>query len=367
MLSILVILVSVISSISASASSSSEFNASECGIAKMEKDGAYITTVSAEALNAIRIANVSDKSQLCANQRSVSANNTEMNKEVLKVVGYDDEDFIVMGDEEVNYLANNAESMVITDTYYRMDENGNTELVSLEEYNNAQVSLAYSSDNDAETSVEVEEGWFHITTTAVYLDPSTQNGEKGWYVFSGNFEWLSIPNYKMIDAASLGFNVQLEWSNDLTQYFSTRVDKYKYHGLVELGIGEETTYTSLDTTNTSRKEYTDLHLYSDGLYCEWQLPSDIVGSDYSVLYELTGCEIYLRGKARIGLYNSEQGFTVFSRYEHTYSAVSWQPSFSWDESILGVVAESFALVNGSNTYSSHCGVVYDPTASSERG
>jgi len=353
MLSVMLVLTLAFSCISASASGEDEYSVSEYGILQTEKDGSYITTVSEASLNAIRAASKNGNNQLYS-QRSVLATEIEQSKEVLRAVGYDDEDFMAMGDDEVNYLANNAESMVIIDTYYRINEDGNVAITSLDEYNNAQVSLLTISENDATTSVEVEPGWFHITTSALYLDPDTQGGEAGWYIFTGNFEWLSIPDYRMIDAASLGFNVQLQWSNSTADFWSTRT--YVMRG----------TFDETGTTYTDRKEYGDVHVVPEGMYCEWSLPDDVTTSDNYPLVRLTSFDLYLRGKARIGQYNVTQGFTVYSRYEHVYSVLSLNPGFSWDGSVFGISANP-TIHSDSNTYTSHCGVHYDPSKGSDRG
>lgn len=178
-------------------------------------------------------------------------------------------------------------------------------------------------------------------------------GEVGWYVFSGNFEWLSIPDYRMTDAASLGFNVQLQWSNNNADFWSTMTyDAISINGIVN--------------PTTTRKEYGDMHLVSEGLYCEWDLPSDTQATGDPLLGSVTSLEIYLRGKARIGEHNVPQGFTIYSRYEHVYSVLSLNPGFSWDGTVIGVSVNP-AWHSNSNTYTSHCGVHYDPSKSTERG
>ena len=179
-----------------------------------------------------------------------------------------------------------------------------------------------------------------IITTAFYVRPG-EVGEKGWYWIAGMFSWLDTPTYTMTDAMSL-FVSDSSWSQNDEDYIS----RMTYNRMVQ----------HQDITKITE----DRVLNEEGLYYTWDLPDEhsAAGIPLGKVEDLT---FYVRGKTRVSDFTNPRSFTVYTQYEHVYSAINIQPEFSWDILKHGVSAViGIDFVNNKNSYSSFCGVDYDP-------
>jgi len=182
-----------------------------------------------------------------------------------------------------------------------------------------------------------------IATIVTYLRPGN-SGDIGRYIVSATFDWLIEPSYRMIDAMSI-FVDDCSWSQNESDYYS-------YFSYYEYIMDGNTTYKSFNNTNEVIK--------ADDFFYEYDLPG--VGpfvDDYSS-FIYTDLYFYMRGKMRLRYYDFRSSFSVFTKYEHTYSSISVQPSFSWTVGEMPGVSADVSLVNGSTPYHSHCTVEYDP-------
>lgn len=306
------------------------------GIIQYQKDGAYVTKINSTGLNAIR-----DSALLHCGVRSETEN---VNNQVMRVLGYSDADISNMGNDEVNELVEDSADITTTSTYYHYNEDNNAiELVTREDYAAAEAAL---SGNDGSNTVNSGDGYFRINTTASYKYPQSTSDAVGWYTFSGTFTFIGkMPTYRLKDAASL-YADDVMWSQTTSDYKSTMT--YSYYD-----------DTNENYTKTSTKAIGDYHLFDDGLYYTWKLPPDLNPADNPAQI-VTDIQIYIRGKARVRLYTLEQGFNLYTRYEHVYNVVNLEPSYTWTVGDKPGVSAVPKLAQRVNTYASYCAIEYNP-------
>lgn len=310
-------------------------------VEKYNKNGYYVTTVNVDAF---RKANMNSRS---ANVSSTGLSVTDI--ELMNVLGYDERSLQNMGQAEIESLLNSSATITTTSSYYHYDEGTDlTERITKETYLQAQATLSSRGSNDGSNAEVSSDGYFHIITSAAYQYPSSVNDEKGWYVFSGTFSFIGkMPKYRMTDAASL-FADEVMWSQSSADSLS-RMTYYYYVDSIE----DETSHTQTKTT-------TDKYLYSDGLYYTWKLPGDTVNGDIYV-QTVTDIEIYVRGVARVSDYTNYRAFNLFTKFEHSYSVLVIQPSFSWSYGAYPGVSADVNFISKSNTYASLCEIDYNPS------
>lgn len=279
--------------------------------------------------------------------------NTQSNKQsstdIMTALGLSQIDIDNFGIYELENLIQNTESIVLSSTYLHSDVNGKIRVVTREEYLEAEksnkiITLGNGGSNDENS----DDGYFNIMTMANYLTPSSQNNEKGWYIFSGYYKFLSsMPTYRMIDAASL-YADEVMWSQNNNDYYSTLT--YSYYD-----------FDGISDTISYKKTTEDRNLHSDGLYYTWKLPITTFDLENQIVHNVTAINIHIRGKARVSDYTSNRAFNLHTRYEHTYSTIACQPSFSWEVGSLPGVSANVDFRNGSNTYTSLCEIDYRPS------
>ena len=294
-----------------------------------------------------------------------SSSESEINREILESLGVDT---AAIPPEEIDYLMSQAADITVSESYVQVDQNGNMvelseaecmQKVADEQLRRAELTqergpgiVSYSAkSNDGRNDIISTDGYMRIQTTAYYVHPATSPdstpewpGEKGWYYVGGLFTWLIEPDYRMTDAMSL-YASDCTWSQDEDDYYAN------------LTYGETYTPSSGEQTVNGRVlTNKEAVLQPDGVYFTFNLPNDVGG------YRYDDFSIFIRGKCRVSDYTNPRAFNVFSRYEHVYSTMNIQPSFSWSSSApFGVSADiKFSWVNDSTTYTSLCYVSYDP-------
>jgi len=310
--------------------------ATNSGITYSMKDGIYYTHISPNALNEIREA------------QRVSRQGTNQKEMILKELGFKDSDISLMGEVEVNYIAEVAESITIADAYYKVDEEGKLKLITKEECEEKSQRNVSARNNSGNNQDLQSDGCFHITTMASYINPD-EEGEIGWYIFSGLFRFIGVPTYRMIDAASL-YASDVMWSQNDEDVWSQMM--YSYSNYV----------TGTTGSDTETKGGNEAQVYETGLYFTWDLPDDDRPNTMPVKV-VTDISIYVRGKARVSDYTDNYAFNLFTRYEHTFSALNIQPSFEWTYRENPGVSVSVQFEDDSNTYYSRCEVDYNPNGS----
>ena len=316
-------------------------NDQQIAIEQYTKDGHYVTKVNISAYRA------DQEAVQPANVEQGSISSADM--ELMEILGYDEKAILNMGEDEVENLLNNSATVTTTCSYYHYDEDTDrTEQITKEAYLSAKAVASARSGNNGSNSEISSDGYFKIITSAAYQYPSSVDDEKGWYVFSGTFTfWGNMPTYRMTDAASL-YADEVMWSQTASDYWS-RMTYYYYVDSVED-----------ETSKTQTKTSSDRHLYSDGLYYEWKLPGDTLNGNIYV-QTVTDIEIYVRGVARVSDYTNSRAFNLFTRFEHVYSTVGLQPTFSWTVGEKPGVSADVTATKKSNTYTSLCEIDYNPS------
>jgi len=280
---------------------------------------------------------------------------SEANNIILLALGYDAEDLCSIGQGEIDIVTSEASEIVTSESYVKVSSDGTIlempKSLCLEEVSSysskkaatqfdqtVENTLAVSINNNGYNDESIG-GWMRIITSASYISD-------GWYYISGTYRWLSMPYYRMIDAMSL-FASYCAWSQNNSDYYSVFTHKYyNYFGVSRTVIESKTTQ--------------DRVLNQEGVYYKWDLPPDTFdyanGNVYSVYY----MNFYVRGKCRVSNYSNPIAFNVFTRYEHTYSFINIQPSFTWRTGSWPGVGINFNLAAGSEPYYSLCYVDYSP-------
>lgn len=266
-------------------------------------------------------------------------------KELLLKLGYTNEDLDAIGDEEIYNIMKDATRVMVIDSYVKVDVNGNvytmdknTCLQGVKQMNQENVNL--KSSNDGSNYDASDDGYMRITTQATYLS-------NGYYYLSGNYQWLTIPSSRMTDSISVAAP-DCAWVTGTSALYSTYYYKiFEHNGKV----GTDETNTHYGSGSVS--------VESTGIHAEYDLPKDYDLVDQLRYGNVTNMSYYIRGKARVTNWTSSTAYNVFTRYEHVWSSVGVQPSFSWTTE--GISANiNVSLINNHKLYPSYCFVNYTP-------
>lgn len=295
------------------------------------------------------------KATLAEDSTSVS----ESNNQLLLSLGYTEEDIASIKQEEIDLILSEAADITVTQSYVKVDADGNTKEVSPQECMRAVEEIkqneaeqletasvaARSYSNDGYNREDSNDGYMRITTMASYVHPGA-SGEKGWYNVSGTFTWLIMPTYRMTDAMSL-YADECMWSQNQKDYYSSFTHKaFNYHN------------NTLSYTNEKTTE--DRVLNRDGVYYKWKLPISTNDIAHKNVYNVYYMSFYIRAKVQAKNSISTNNFNVFTHYEHTYSALNIQPSFGWSTGSMPGVSVTGAFAGGNTSYYSLCEVQYNP-------
>ncbi len=241
----------------------------------------------------------------------------EQNVEIMKTIGFDEKTIEGMTAENIDSLFKDVVSFETHTVYMKANTDGTTSVISEEEClavtegkNTASSVATTSGNNDGWGAWTSEDGYMRMTISCAYIDPSSMNGQKGWYYFHAWYEWLIMPNYRIRDAMSIAVPT-CSWDtlNAPGAYVSTM-----YYNFINAN-GDAST-----ATVTSPEE---MVVAVNGVYSVWDLPDDI-----GLL--VTYMQYYMRARARVTQFNEATSITAFLRYSHTYYVISATPTFSWD-------------------------------------
>lgn len=294
----------------------------------------------------------------------------QRNTEVLKALSLTDEEIENIDQSEISLILNDSCEITVTESYVKTDENG-THIISKDQcmkevaLENGEIHntdqpygqgefRTMASSNDGNNEEISDDGYMKITTIASYIRPGS-TGAKGWYWVSGTFTWLKLPNYRMTDAFSL-YAGECMWSQSTSDYYATMTYETSEYWLPDR-FGEH--------KYTEKKVAQDKEISEHGLFYKFKLPGDnskqaTLNSPYQYI-TVKSLSFYIRAKVRISDFDKSKAINVFTRYEHTFSALSIQPSFSWavGESYPGVSA-NVGVVNDSDSFYSLCEIEYQP-------
>lgn len=287
-----------------------------------------------------------------------SSSESEINREILESLGVDT---AAIPPEEIDYLMSQAADITVSESYVQVDQNGNMvelseaecmQKVADEQLHRAEIAQEHSSDpisysvksNDGFNDETSSDEYMRIWTIASYVRPGS-SGEKGWYDVAAAFDWLLVPNYRMTDAMSL-YADGCAWSQNSSDYYS--YFNYKERFVTTGG----TQYSNYQTITNNDKV-----LQPTGVYYTYDLPNDS-GNVYS--YRYSEFSFYMRGRCRVSDYTNPRAFNIYSKYEHVYSSLNIQPSFSWSISDPFGISADVSFTNDATSYYSMCYIAYDP-------
>ena len=241
---------------------------------------------------------------LCNELSACNLSIYEKNVEILKSLDISDNIIQSMSEDEINEMLVNAESIETKMTYYSMDENGQPTIISEDECmemiacyeNNTLISTAENGDSNGYL---VGGGCMRITITTVFLNPSSENNQKGWFFIHVWYEWLVLDSNRNLDVIFITVP-NVSWDDDMTNSFSSSCF---YH--VTDSDGNVGNYSGGRVTGTQMK----FGGPSGFGHC-WNLPKDSGNS------RVTYIQYYLKAKARLQEYDHANTYNVFAYYEH---------------------------------------------------
>ena len=235
----------------------------------------------------------------------------EQNILILSESGIGDSIINNMDDTRIDRMLENAWSIQTQVVYLKTDAEGNTTEINEIEYNMDTVTNnTQRSSNDKQQVMESDDDYMRITVTCVYLDPSTQNGEKGWYMIYTWYEWLTAPSQRELDAFSIA-SEEFDWSRATSYYAAGYYTAYEANDrLVTFPLGSKTT--------------TDLTKNGNGYFYTWDIPNaDGLDMNYVQFYTHVKCRTYN--------YDTYHEINVFAKYIHHISSISTH-NYVWTDS-----------------------------------
>ena len=229
-------------------------------------------------------ANGTELESLYADLEGTDLNEHEKNVRVLKELGISDEIVESMCAEDIDKILADALYVQVSERYFIIDEKGkavNIEKdVFMEQYHEGVSDIACDC--------------MRITLVRVYLDPSSNGGEKGWFDFHVWYEWL------MPDARKHEYTVSIS-AEDIS--WSDRLQSDYLSGYY---------YTVKDLDGNERSECFDesaCQFTYNGCMYQGEIPEN--GIDMTVTYLL----YYLSGKCAVRRPAEDYIFNVTAKYE----------------------------------------------------
>lgn len=279
-----------------------------------------------------------------------SASNSEKNDKLLKLLDLSDNNISGFGgQDEVDKMLKNADNIDVEYKYIKTDSEGSTTVIDKDEYESGIKAKSMKANGDYPDgtndgkNVEYEDDYMEIVTLAVYVHPG-DDGQKGWYNFTSEFIWQTVPCYTENDGCSLYVDDSVvSWNQDKSTARSAL-----YYQAEDGLTGKRTSYT------TWKNGYDDnVTVTSQGISAVWDLPDAYA---YSIPY----ISISIFGSARVQDFNSSRQFDVWSKYEHTYPIVTYGVSFGWTTGSTPGITVSCWPGTGHQEYCSHCTPEYIP-------
>ena len=245
-----------------------------------------------------------DTSNLLKKEEKLSK---EEYKSILKSVGYSETIINSFSDEDIELLFENVINIETQVGYFKVNSTGEVYVISEEKCMNEVNSI--SSNNDGWEANTSDDGYMRMTISCAYLEPSSQNNEKGWYMFYTWYEWLIIPKNRLNDALSVASS-SFDWlksSDWLTKMY----------------------YNATDANGNSfsfdgpTKTIDDLTVEREGFYYTRELPLN--DGNFNITY----IQIFSQAKCRIFNYNIYQPVTVHVKYVHAKKALSGNAKYEW--------------------------------------
>ena len=230
--------------------------------------------------------NGTELESLYADLEGTDLNEYEKNVRVLKALGISDEIVESMGAEDINKILADALSVQVKEQYFTIDEKGKA--VKMEE--DAFMERYHEGASDGIGDC------MRITLVRVYLDPSSNGGEKGWFEFHVWYEWL------MPDARKHEYTLSMKaegfsWSDRLQSDYSSG-----YYYTVKDSDGNERHHSERFGDSACQFTY-------DGYMYQGEIPEN--GVDSTVTY----LQYYLSGKGAVSSPAEDYIFNLTAKYE----------------------------------------------------
>ena len=311
---------------------------SEFLIANFKEDNKIISSV-----------NITPLKEASGTKNNISFKDTKKYRTLLLKLGYANKELDAIGDKEIYNTLKNATKVTVIESYVKVSSDGKTNLIDKDTCFqkvmklNLQSTSTYATlaSNNASNIDDSTDGYMKIITQATYIS-------KGYYTLSGSFTRLTMPSSRMKDSISIAAPNCAWTSGTGDLYSSYYYNMFKHDGTAR---PEDTTQTYSGVGHVT--------VASTGIYAQYNLPDNYDMEQFISYGRVTDMSYYIRGKARVSNYTMPTAFNVFSRYEHVWSSLGVQPSFSW--TVEGISANvDITLVNNHKLYSSYCYVNYRP-------
>lgn len=301
----------------------------------------------------------------------------ETYKEIYRGLGYSERQIDAIGMDEIEYMIEEAAEITVNQQYIIIDEDGNQEAVSKEECLDfadkvnderkieLQKMLSQVKDDQSPPKIDGEnvalaaannssynsetKGAMKIMTTSTYLNPSSQNNNKGWYNFSATFDWLTNPSQSWTDAFSLQA-IGCAWAQGLSDFTS----KMSYTEI--LTSGGKTTLTN----RGEQKNIIDREIEADGVRYHYELPRSYIDQSIGYYLGFNNLTFYIRAKARVSSHTEPYAFNVYSRYEHLTKSIQVNSAFGWKIGSKPGVTVTATVGNNHTEYQSYNYTSYNP-------
>ena len=227
--------------------------------------------------------NGTELESLYADLEGTDLNEHEKNVRVLKELGISDEIVESMDAEDINKILADALYVQVKKQYFIIDEKGK--------------AIEMEKDAFMEQYHEGASGdCMRITLVRVYLDPSSNDGEKGWFDFHVWYEWLMPKARKHEYTISIGAE-GISWSDRLHSDYSSG-----YYYTVKDSDGNERQHSKQFDDNACQFTY-------DGCMYQGEIPEN--GIDMTVTY----LRYHLSGKGAVRSPADDYIFNVTAKYE----------------------------------------------------
>ena len=231
-------------------------------------------------------ANGTELESLYADLEGTDLNAHEKNVRVLKELGISDEIVESMYAEDIDKILADALYVQVQERYFIIDEKGKAVNIEKDAF----------MEQYHEGASDVACDCMRITLVRVYLDPSSNDGEKGWFDFHVWYEWLMPDARKHEYTVSISAE-DISWGDCLQSDYSSG-----YYYTVKDSDGNERQYSE-------RIDGSACQFIYNGCMYQGEIPEN--GIDMTVTY----LRYYLSGKCAVRRPAEDYIFNVSAKYE----------------------------------------------------
>jgi hypothetical protein len=264
------------------------------------------------------------------------------NREVLKALGYTNAELDNMGQEEIDIIVTEAKSLEVTESYLRVGEDGNQEVITEEQCIDGlkeMESLAQSLEEIGQIGNPsvAEDGYMRMVISINYLGIQEQDTNLESYDISTTYSWLKSPMATFLDGISISTTSNMFWSKDIEDYYcvGSSIRHYKSNG--------ESTFNREDF-EVKRAGASEIN----GISSIVPVPARIFGPYGDTVSYSSDIVFYLKGRVRA--LEETKMFEARAKYLHTYVGLGVELGFSWGTDGNGVAGISVFPEIASTSY-----------------